>query len=596
MANTSLSVANINFEDIKSDLQTFLQTQSALKDYDFTGSNLNVLLDVLSYNTFMQNFYLNMVANESFLNSAVLRDSIVSHAKTLNYLPSSYASAKAVVDISIYPNDTPAQITIPKHTEFTTSVESNSYIFTTDESITVSADANGNYIASNVEIFEGNIITELFTVSTSNTDQRFVLSNPDVDVNSLTVKVVASASDTSNSQWTRNLNTIGIDGTTNTYFVVPAENGKYEVQFGDGILGRPVENGNIIEAIYRRSDADGPNSANNFALSGNIQGYSNVVIFTRSSAQGGSVGETLESIKKNASRSLSLQDRTVTVNDYKTLLLQNFNDIEALNVYGGEEAIPPQFGKVLVSVDLKNAEGIPLSRKRDIENFLKLRAPLSIEPRVIDPEFLFVDIITSVRYNPNVTVKSDNEIKSVVQNAIQAHADAEINDFAATLRVSKVSAAIDAADSSILNNDTDVILEKKIVPILGVAETFVLQFNNEILREIPLNNQFVDGSSPITSTTFTFSGLNGCILRDDGLGKIQVIQQQNTTLQIVSPEAGSVNYETGVVTLNSFLVSAFSGDSIKISATPKRRTIKSDKNIILSYNKTPSITIVQERL
>ena len=596
MANTSLSVANINFEDIKSDLQTFLQTQSALKDYDFTGSNLNVLLDVLSYNTFMQNFYLNMVANESFLNSAVLRDSIVSHAKTLNYLPSSYASAKAVVDISIYPNDTPAQIAIPKHTEFTTSVESNSYIFTTDESITVSADANGNYIASNVEIFEGNIITELFTVSTSNTDQRFVLSNPDVDVNSLTVKVVASASDTSNSQWTRNLNTIGIDGTTNTYFVVPAENGKYEVQFGDGILGRPVENGNIIEAIYRRSDADGPNSANNFALSGNIQGYSNVVIFTRSSAQGGSVGETLDSIKKNASRSLSLQDRTVTVNDYKTLLLQNFNDIEALNVYGGEEAIPPQFGKVLVSVDLKNAEGIPLSRKRDIENFLKLRAPLSIEPRVIDPEFLFVDIITSVRYNPNVTVKSDNEIKSVVQNAIQAHADAEINDFAATLRVSKVSAAIDAADPSILNNDTDVILEKKIIPILGVAETFVLQFNNEILREIPLNNRFVDGSSPITSTTFTFGGLNGCILRDNGLGKIQVIQQQNTTLQIVSPEAGSVNYETGVVTLNSFLVSSFSGDSIKISASPKRRTIKSDKNIILSYNKTPSITIVQERL
>jgi len=267
-----------------------------------------------------------------------------------------------------------------------------------------------------------------------------------------------------------------------------------------------------------------------------------------------------------------------------------------LNVYGGEEAIPPQFGKVLVSVDLKNAEGIPLSRKRDIENFLKLRAPLSIEPRVIDPEFLFVDIITSVRYNPNVTVKSDNEIKSVVQNAIQAHADAEINDFAATLRVSKVSAAIDAADPSILNNDTDVILEKKIIPILGVAVTFVLQFNNEILREIPLNNRFVDGSSPITSTTFTFGGLNGCILRDDGLGKIQIIQQQNATLQIVSPDAGSVNYETGTVTLNSFLVSAFSGDSIKISATPKRRTIKSDKNIILSYNKTPGITIVQERL
>ena len=596
MANTALSVANINFEDIKSDLQTFLQTQSALKDYDFAGSNLNVLLDVLSYNTFMQNFYLNMVANESFLNTAVLRDSVVSHAKTLNYLPGSYTSAKAVVDISIYPTDTPAQITIPKYTEFTTSVESNSYVFTTNESITLSADANGNYTASNVDIFEGDIVTELYTVNTSNTDQRFVISNDDVDINSLVVKIVASASDTSNSQWTRNLNTIGIDGQSNTYFLAPAENGKYEIQFGDGILGRPVENGNIVEAVYRRSDADGPNSANNFALSGNIQGYSNVVIFTRSSAKGGGVAETTSSIKKNASRSLSLQDRTVTVNDYKTLLQQNFNDIEALNVYGGEEAIPPQFGKVLVSVDLKNAEGIPLSRKRDIEAFLKLRAPLSIEPRVIDPEFLFVDIQSVVRYNPNVTVKSDNEIKAVVSNALTAHAAEEINDFAATLRLSKTSAAIDAADPSILNNDTTVILEKKIVPILGVATTHVLQFNNEIYREIPLNNRFVDGGSPISSTTFTFGGLNGCSLRDDGLGKIQVIQQQDSTLQIVNPQVGTVDYTTGLVTLNSFVVSSFSGDSVKISATPKSRTIKSDKSIILSYNATPSITIVQERV
>lgn len=596
MANTSLSVANINFEDIKSNLRNYLTTQSALKDYDFTGSNLNVMLDILSYNTYMQNFYLNMVANESFLNSAVLRDSIVSHAKTLNYLPQSYTSSKAVVDLQIYPTDVPAQIRIPKYTPFNTSVESNTYTFTTNEDITISADASGNYKVSNLAIFEGEVVREFFTVNTSNTEQRFIISNKEVDVDSLVVKIIASSTDTSNSEWTRNLNTIGIDGTTNTYFVVPAEKEKYEIQFGDGVLGKPVENGNIVEAVYRKSSAGDALSANVFTLDGTIQGYSNVVVSTTSSAKGGSEAESDESIRNNASRSLSLQDRTVTVNDYKTILKQNFNDIEALNVYGGEQAIPPQFGKVLISVDLKNAEGIPLSRKRDIEDFVRLRAPLSITPEVVDPEFLFVDVNTVVRYNPNVTVKSDNEIKNVVVSALSTFAAANINDFDSRLRVSKLSAAIDASDPSILNNDTNIVLEKKIIPTLNATETFVLQFNNEILREIPLNNEFVDGSSPISSSTFTFDGLSGCTIRDNGSGILQVVQSQDQVLQIVNSNIGTVDYSSGLVNLNSFKTSAFTGDGIKILAQPKNRTILSTKNIILSYNNTPTVTIVQERV
>lgn len=596
MANTSLSVANINFEDIKSNLRNYLTTQSALKDYDFTGSNLNVMLDILSYNTYMQNFYLNMVANESFLNSAVLRDSIVSHAKTLNYLPQSYTSSKAVVDLQIYPTDVPAQIRIPKYTPFNTSVESNTYTFTTNEDITISADASGNYKVSNLAIFEGEVVREFFTVNTSNTEQRFIISNKEVDVDSLVVKIIASSTDTSNSEWTRNLNTVGIDGTTNTYFVVPAEKEKYEIQFGDGVLGKPVENGNIVEAVYRKSSAGDALSANVFTLSGTIQGYSNVVVSTTSSAKGGSEAESDESIRNNASRSLSLQDRTVTVNDYKTILKQNFNDIEALNVYGGEQAIPPQFGKVLISVDLKNAEGIPLSRKRDIEDFVRLRAPLSITPQVVDPEFLFVDVNTVVRYNPNVTVKSDNEIKNVVVSALSTFAAANINDFDSRLRVSKLSAAVDASDPSILNNDTNIILEKKIIPTLNATETFVLQFNNEILREIPLNNEFVDGSSPISSSTFTFDGLSGCTIRDNGSGILQIVQSQDQVLQIVNSNIGTVDYSSGLVNLNSFKTSAFTGDGIKILAQPKSRTILSTKNIILSYNNTPTVTIVQERV
>lgn len=595
MANSALSVANLNFNDIKTNLQNYMQTQSSLKDYDFTGSNLNVLLDVLAYNTYMQNFYLNMVANESFLNSAVLRDSIVSHAKTLNYLPQSRSSSKASIKLKITPTDTPAAITVPKYTSFTSSIDGKSYVFSTDEGFTISADALGNYEANNVQLFEGEIITEMFTVNSSNTDQRFVLNNSEIDTDSLVVKIIKSSTDTANAEWTRNLSTIGIDGSSNTFFIVPAETGKYEVQFGDGVLGKPLENNNVIQATYRKSSGGAPDSANVFALVGDIQGYSNVTITSLSKATGGSLPESDESVRKNASRSLSIQDRTVTVNDYRSLIKQNFNDVQAINVYGGEQSIPPQFGKVIISVDLKNAEGIPLSRKRDIEAFAKLRAPLSITPVVIDPEFLYVDIETVVRYNPNVTTKSDNEIKIAVISAIKTHTDAEINDFDTKLRLSKLASAVDGCDPSILNNDAKVILEKRIVPELNKSQTFLLQYDNELYREIPLNGIFVDGTAPISSSTFTYNGLTGCSFRDNGSGILQVVQDATSGIEVVETSIGTVNYTEGLVNINSFKTSLFTGNAIRLFATPTSRTISSSKNIILTYNAQPTVKIVQER-
>ena len=595
MANSALSVANLNFNDIKTNLQNYMQTQSSLKDYDFTGSNINVLLDVLAYNTYMQNFYLNMVANESFLNSAVLRDSIVSHAKTLNYLPQSRSSSKATIKLKINPNDTPAAITVPKYTSFTSSIDGKSYVFSTDEGFTISADALGNYEANNVQLFEGEIVTEMFTVNSSNTDQRFVLNNSEIDTDSLVVKIINSSTDTANAEWTRNLSTIGIDGNSNTFFVVPAETGKYEVQFGDGVLGKKLENNNVIQATYRKSSASAPDSANVFALVGDIQGYSNVTITSLSKATGGSLPETDESVKKNASRSLSIQDRTVTVNDYRSLIKQNFNDVQAINVYGGEQSIPPQFGKVIISVDLKNAEGIPLSRKRDIEAFAKLRAPLSITPVVVDPEFLYVDIETAVRYNPNITTKSDNEIKIAVISAIKTHTDAEINDFDTKLRLSKLAAAVDGCDPSILNNDAKVILEKRIVPELNKSQTFLLQYDNELYREIPLNGAFVDGTAPISSSTFTYNVLTGCSFRDNGSGILQIIQDATAGIEVVETSIGTVNYTEGSVNINSFKTSLFTGNAIRLFATPTSRTISSSKNIILTYNAQPTVQIVQER-
>ena len=565
MANTTLSVANVDFGTLKSSYKTYLQGQTLFKDFDFTGSNLNVLLDVMSYNTYMNNFYLNMVAAESFLDSAVLRDSVVSHAKTLNYLPSSYTSSKATLNIVITPEDTPAAITMPRYTAFTAMVESNTYTFTTNEGITIQADANGAYYVNDLDVYEGEIVTEMYQVNTANTSQRFVLNNKEIDINSLVVNVTESTTNLANANYTRSLNTVGMDGVSNSYFIAPASNEMYEIQFGDGVLGRKLSHGNVVEAKYRRAAANNADSASVFNLAGDIQGY-------------------------------TVQDRLVTVNDYKTLLKQQFNDIQAINVYGGEELSPPLFGKVVISVDLANADGISDQRKDDIMEYVKDRAPLSISPVVVNPEFLFVDISSEVVYNPNVTVKSDEEIKSAVVESLSTYTAAAIGDFDSKLRMSQLSRAIDDTDASVVNNNTTVKLQKTLVPVIGRSGSFTLNFDNEIYREIPLNDIFVDGTAPVTSSSFTFGSLINCFLRDDGSGIIQVIQDSQGIVQVVNSSIGTVDYTSGVVQITELNVSAYSGAGITITAVPTKQTVSSSKNIILSYNNTPRISITQERI
>lgn len=597
MAGENLSVANIDFSSIKTNLRKYMQQQSIFKDFDFEGSNLSALLDVLSYNTYMQNFYLNMAASESFLDSAQLRDSVVSHAKQLNYLPRSRRASKAVIQLNINPDDVPATITIPKYTEFTTVVDSNTYTFTTNDITIVSQNANGNYLTANVEIYEGTIVTELFQVDTSNTTQRFVLSNKHIDTDSLAVKVSVSSTDTSNSVWQRSLNVVGIKPTSNVYYLVPSEREKYELQFGDGVLGKKLDNGNVIEATYRVATGNTADGATSFSLSGDIAGYSNVEIITVAKSQGGDEAETIKSIKFNAPKSTSVQDRTVTKDDYSSLIIQQFPDVESISVYGGEEVSPPQFGKVIISVDLKNADGISLQRKKDIETFVKQRSPLSVIPSVVDPEFLYVKVNTKVNYDPTLTAKSETTLTQLVSNAINSYATSNINKFNTKLRLSKLSAAIDAADESILNNETNILLEKRIVPTLGKAQSWNLKFNNPIYREISLDGVFVDGTAPLSSTSFVYGDFSGCSLRDNGSGIVQVVIEttNSTAAQVIAPNVGSIDYENGIVQLQNFMVPSFSGAGIFIRCNPANKTINATTNIILQNDGAPTITVNQER-
>src|SRR5210317_1336213 len=322
-ANSGIAIAELDFDTVKTNLKTFLEGQAQFQDYDFAGSNLNVLLDVLAYNTYYNNFYLNMLASEMFLDTALIRDSIISHAKELNYLPRSSRGAEATINIEITPSDTPASINIPKGTEFTTVVESNTYTFATTESHIITADVNGDYIANNLIIREGYAIEEFFAV-TSNTSQRFVLSNKDIDTRSITVKVRESNTSITNTTYSYATSLFGLGANSAIFFLQPAEKEKYEVVFGNDIAGKRPVNGNLVEVYYQVCNREESNQASAFSSASSIQGYSNVAITTVSRARGGAAPESIADIKFNAPRNVQVQERAVTKNDYKILLQQRF--------------------------------------------------------------------------------------------------------------------------------------------------------------------------------------------------------------------------------------------------------------------------------
>lgn len=599
MANTTISVANLEFAAIKTSIKTYLSSQSQFKDYEFEGSNFSVLLDVLAYNTYMNNFYLNMVSSEAFIDSAQLRDSVVSHAKALNYIPRSSTSSKAIIDLEVIPTDQPATIVVPKNTEFTSTVDNQTYSFTTDSVLVLTGDTQGVYRANNVNIYEGDIVTELFIANS--TASTFTLSNRDVDTTSLTVKVVSSSVDTTNSEFIKASTVVGLSGSSNVFYLAPALNDKYEIQFGDGVLGRKLENGNIVQASYRRSSGNTADGASLFSLSGNIQGYSNVAITVRQRALGGAAAESIESIKFNAVKSLSIQDRTVTTTDYKTLILQQFPDVESISVFGGEELNPPRYGRVAISIDLRNSDGVSLSRQREIESFVKERSPLTTVPIVVNPEFLYVNITSEVFYNPNATSLSPVDLESKVSTSISEFALANINGFSGNCRTSRLVNAIDQSDPSILNNNTTITLQRNIVPTIGLSQTFTVDFGNKIRRETSTSDRgvFIDGTPPVSSTSFTYDGLTGCLIVDDGNGVLMVardsVSNSVVTRSILNGNIGNVDYTTGLVVIKSLLVGSYTGSSISIFATPDSRSVTSSKNIILQYRAPALITITPER-
>lgn len=575
-------INELDFATIKDQFITHLQGQTQFKDYDFTGANMNVLLDVLAYNTHLNNFYTNMAINEMFLDSAVVKNSVVSHSKELNYLPRSRKSAKAVVNVTLRDTaEASSTITIPRFTEFTATFENNNYTFLTDKTYIARKTATGVFVATNVEIFEGEILTAFekdgFFVDENNTF-KCNLTNDSVDTNTIEVYVDDEATEGQN-QFFYTPDIFGVTPTSKVFYLEPHFDNKYSVYFGGNIFGEQPERDIDVKIQYRVCSGPESNGASIFATSFKP----NSTVTTVTAATGGSERESLESIKFFAPKSIQVQERAITADDYQIILSQRFPEIKSVSAYGGDELDPPQFGRVAISVNLQGEGFLSETAKNTYIRYLSDKTPLTIEPIFIDPEFLYGEIIVDVIYSEKFTTKSTQELENLIRSEIATYNTVNLDDFGETLRVSKLTSIIDDIDDGILSNNVCANPIIEYAPVLELELNPKFKFGTQLIKPYPYKatNGLSDFKPSITSSTFTYKGVLSKLI-DDGAGNMAIRSAGTLNETIIDPSIGTVDYDLGEVRLINFAVDAFSGEAIKIYAASMTPNITAPKNRIIS--------------
>ena len=550
-AEGKLNISELDFAKIKENLTGFLTSQAEFVGYNFKGSSFDVLLDLLSYNTHYNAFYANMVANEMFLDSATLRNSVVARAKHLGYLPRSTKGSKAAVTLTITPTDSPASISIPKNTQFQGEVGGISYIWCTQNSHSVNINANGVYTVSDVTLTQGIPSTFRYTANTGDTDQRFLLPNANTDTDQLSVTVQVSASDTDSTVYTKANDITTINSTSTIYFLEEIENGRYEIQFGDGVLGKAVSNGNIVILSSLICDANATNDAKSFSVVSEVGGYSNVKVVTTSTATGGAAASDIEEIKFQAPKSFESQNRCVTIFDYVTTIKKDYSGADAVVAWGGEDADPPVYGKVYVAIKPTSGAVLTDSAKTLVKDtILNKRNIVGISPEIVDPDYMYLKVNSVVKYDSGMTTNSASVLKSTVSTAVTDFGDSNLKNFDKSFRYSKLIQAIDEAEVSVKSNQTSITIKRYLYPLLGSSAAYTLPFSNQVYH--PANSFW----GAVTSGEFSYkdsvdSLWTGCRLQDDN-GVLQVYRTSGEERILVDNNVGAITYLSGKVELKSF--------------------------------------------
>lgn len=576
MDNKRIRVTELDFDQIKDNFKNFLKGQNEFQDYDFEGSGVNVLLDILAYNTHYNAMYANLAMNEAFLDSASKRNNVVSHAKSLGYIPNSAKCAQAVVNITVLnvPNS-PDTLTLPAYSQFSTSIDKVNYTFYSRNAVTTTP-VSGVYTFSNVVITEG---TPLRFQYIANDGVSFLIPNAGADLSTLTVRVQDSTSTSGYVVYTRGDDLTLVKPDDTVYFVKEIDNELYEVYFGDGVTGRPVVSGNVVTLDYFISNKEAANNAKAFSSNASVGGGTTVVT-TVSMAQGGSSIETIDSIKYNAPRNYAAQNRAVTAEDYKVILPSIYPNIESVNVWGGEENEPPQYGKVFISIKPKSGETLTTSTKEIIKkNILRSKNIVSITPEIVDADFLYVYITTSVYYNPLQTEKNPDTLKTLVNNVINTYDNDDLRRFGGMFRFSKLSRLIDATDASITSNITNVKMAKVFSPEFNTKAKYNISFNNPIYNSGSAEEAVKSSPFFITSTD------QPVYIDDDGLGHLRLFYYTGTSTKVfINKTLGTVNYKTGKLVINDFVILSAENNQITLFCVPDSNDIVSVRNQIVAIN------------
>ena len=499
-ANTGINVTNLDFNQIKTNLKTFLQSQDTLKDYNYDGSALSVLLDILAYNTQYNAYYLNQVANEMFLDTAIQRASVVSHAKELGYIPKSSIAPSAIINLKVN-QVTDISLTLPKFTNFLSeAIDGVNYNFVTTDSTTVNV-SNNTANFNNITIKQGLPVTYNFTVdSIQNPKYTFVIPDSNVDTTTLQVAVSESSSNNHYQIYNHATNYLELNGTSTVYFLQENVNGLYEVYFGNGILGKKLNDTNIVSLSYVVTNGSSSAGANSFVLMDSIAGYSNTTVYSVGSASQGGNAESIESIRFQAPKSYSAQGRAVTKEDYITTIQQNAlgYSFDAVNVWGGQENNPPVYGQIFVSMKPSGGYNLTQTQKsRLIQDVIRPISVMTVEPTIVDPDYTYIKITANVYYDPKKTYSTTPQIENNVRTSIYNIGLTNLNTFNSTFSSYLFNSAINNVDNSIITNEISIQLQKKFYPILSKPTTYTFYFGTPLEK-----GMFLSGINSAPSTQF----------------------------------------------------------------------------------------------
>ena len=587
--SSQVNITDLDFDDIASNLKEYLKGQSTLKDYNFEGSNISLLIDLLAYSSHVSAFNANMVASELFLDTAQIRKNVVSRAKEIGYTPTSATASMATIDLQVnnplIGGEVPTSLTLNRGHKFKTSYDGSVFPYVLLESKTISP-LDGIFKFENLKLYQGTMNSDIFAYNGQIQNQRFSLSEELVDTDSITVTVQSTGG--GSSAWSKSEDISGVDKDSKVWYVQENDQGLFEVYFGDGVISAEPLDGDTITISYLVTNATHTEGANIFTMSDSIGGNSDVTLITKTASSGGKDKEDIESIRFAASKFYTSQNRLVTVDDYKSKLQTLYPGADSISVWGGEDNNPPQYGKIFIAIKpSQNVNKLTSSEKTLLRDKMRRLNMLTVRPEIVDADVIEILVTCNFKFNPRATTKTASELETLVRAAIITHDSTYLSGFDSIFRHSVLATDIDNAESSILSNITTVKLRKTVSPTLGQSKGYEIEFGDGNKFYNPHLGHNKHGGGITTTTGFKVSGFTDTFFfDDDGEGSLRRYSLSGSERVYADSQAGTVDYTNGKITVNgiNILETSNTDDTIHFTVIPNSYDSVAYRSNLLDIN------------